>query len=1266
MSPQPTLQIRQRCAGEGNHTIRLTLKRPGQPDLEAEANIKFTLTPQEQEDLRWYLEDYLQRPESVEEVQVEQIEAWMKQRGIELYEGILEGNRDAQRLFDRVLDEVADLRIEITTGIAEAASIPWELMRDPQSDSAIALRVQAFVRVQSDPNLSFVPVPPAADGRLRLLYVVCRPGGRTDVELRAVANRLLQDLGADLARFDITALRPPTFEQLQKELTDAKQAGRPFHIVHFDGHGCYEDLSKTTLADWVKAINVLTLGGKNSGKHGYLLFEHPGSKENMRPVSGGELGKLLHDTGVPVLVLNACQSAMHEAGPAPLLTNPIPRTPLQTLVAAEVTRLKLQECQSLLTSAATLREVAPYSPTSMTKSAPSARSPKAVIDHGIPAVLGMRYSVFVVTAAQYIGQLYAALAQGRPFGEAASEGRKHLARNPDRWVGLQPRPLQDWFVPVVYEAMPIHLLPPKAAAPGLELNRPELDPTQTNPALRLYVPDTDFVGRDETLLLLDRAFDHHPVVLLHAYAGQGKSATAVEFARWYSQTGGLGPQPVVLLTSFESHTDLTDVLNQIGQKFAPPLQTSGIEWHAINDNAERRRLVLQILQQVPVLWIWDNVEPVAGFPAGNDSAWTLEEQAELADFLKQVKLDKATKVRILLTSRRDEQAWLGGIPHRIEMPRMRNSDAANLARSLGTERQIAREEIADWQPLLDYCHGNPLTLRVVVGQAIRMRLSGREPIAKFVEAIRSGEQAIEDVDEQQGRDKSLGASLDYGFRHAFKDDELPIIALLHLFQGTVDMRALALMGASDHALPELNGKTKQHLASVLDQARDTGLLTYLGGTCYTIHPALPWFLRQLFARHYDGQQGRSTATAALRAWVEAIGALGDYYFNQFEHGNRDVIQCLALEEANLLHARRTARRDGWWDPVTSAMQGLCRLYQFQGRLSEWSRLVAEIMPDFCTPADAPIPGREDQYWLVMGYRVDLAKDHERDLAQAFTLQEKLAAWTRQQAGPALALPPDAALDTDQRNHIRTLGVSVFTLGQILREQGSPGCVAAYEEDIRYSQRIQDTSGEAADHFNLGHAYKDIPAIRNLDAATAAYQRSLSLRAANDALERSKCIMQIGIVHHERFRESRQRGEPADTVLNHVRAAERHYHQALALCPPTALADLGPIHNLLGSLYAEVGQTDRAREHYDKCLQCNELAGDSYNSGQVRHNFATMYRWAAGRESAPSRQRDLLHRAQAYAQAALRDFQHYQGRAADMEAKAQQLLDAIAQALAQYP
>jgi tetratricopeptide (TPR) repeat protein len=1222
-----TLHIRQRPLHDGKYPITLTLKRPGQADLEAEAEIEFALTPQEQADLRWYMEDYLTRAEAAQDVQIDQIEACMKQRGEELYSKVLAANLGTQAIWFAVREGLADLRVEIASGIAEAAAIPWELMRDPQSDSAIALRVQAFVRVQSDPNIDFIPIPPAEEGRIRLLYVVCRPRGSDDVELRAVVNRLLQDLGEDLARFDITALRPPTFEQLQKELTAAKAAGRPFHIVHFDGHGMYEDLSQTTLADWLKAINVLTLGGKPNGQHGYLLFEHPGSREKMRPVSGGELGQLLHDTGVPVLTLNACQSAMHQAMPGP--------KPAAASVHDEV------------------RAIGSLA--------------QAVVDQGIPAVLGMRYSVFVVTAAQYIGQLYAALAQGRSFGQAASEGRKHLARNPERWVGLQPRPLQDWFVPVVYEAMPVHLLPPKEGTPDLQLEQgPELDPVQTNPALLRLVPDTGFVGRDETLLLLDRAFDRQPIVLLYAYAGQGKTATAVEFARWYARTGGLSPQPAVLLTSFETHTDLTDVLNQIGGMFDPLLKANGIEWHALNEDAARRRLVLQVLRQVPVLWIWDNVEPVAGFPAGTASAWTEEEQADLADFLKQIKLDGATQAKILLTSRRDEGAWLGGIPYRIKMPRMSDSDAANLARSLGGEHQIARQDMADWQPLLDYCGGNPLTLRVIVGQAMRMGLRGKAQIENFVEAIRGGEQAIQDVDAEQGRDKSLGASLDYGFRNAFQPDEQPLIALLHLFQGTVDVDALAWMGEGDHALPELKGKTKAELTSLLDRARDTGLLTHLGGTWYSIHPALPWFLRQLFARHYDGQAGRSSADAALRAWVEAIGQLGNYYFNQFEEGKRDVIQFLVLEEANLLHARRTARRHGWWSGVISAMQGLEVLYDCQGRPSEWARLVAEITPDTCTPGDAPLPGREDQYSLVMGYRVKLAVDYDRDLPRAAALQEEVVKLDRRRAAPALALPADAALDARQRNRIRMLSVSVFSLGQILREQGSPDCVAAYEEAIRYDQRIQDTAGEAIDHYNLGHTYMEVPDIRDLDVAEAAFQRSLALHDPNDALGRSRCIQQIGMVHHERFDESRQRGEPAETVLKHAQAAEQHYHQALDLCPPTALAGLSPTHNQLGTLYAQLGQTEPAREQFEKDVQICEQTNDRYVAGQVRGNMALMYAQAAGRETAPARRRDLLLRAQAYAQAALRDFQHYQGRAAADEAKAQGLLELIDENLAKLP
>ena len=41
------------------YVVRLTLRRNGQADLEAEAKIQFAITEQEQRDLRWYLEDHL-------------------------------------------------------------------------------------------------------------------------------------------------------------------------------------------------------------------------------------------------------------------------------------------------------------------------------------------------------------------------------------------------------------------------------------------------------------------------------------------------------------------------------------------------------------------------------------------------------------------------------------------------------------------------------------------------------------------------------------------------------------------------------------------------------------------------------------------------------------------------------------------------------------------------------------------------------------------------------------------------------------------------------------------------------------------------------------------------------------------------------------------------------------------------------------------------------------------------------------------------------
>ena len=95
-----------------------------------------------------------------------------------------------------------------------------------------------------------------------------------------------------------------------------------------------------------------------------------------------------------------------------------------------------------------------------------------------------------------------------------------------------------------------------------------------------------------------------------------------------------------------------------------------------------------------------------------------------------------------------------------------------------------------------FTQGNPMTITVLVGQALRDGVKTREQVEAFVAKLRAGEKAFADEDEKEGRSRSLGASLSYGFGEAFGEGERKVLALLHLFQGFVDVDALRMMGRS--------------------------------------------------------------------------------------------------------------------------------------------------------------------------------------------------------------------------------------------------------------------------------------------------------------------------------------------------------------------------------------------------------------------------------------------------------------------------------------
>ncbi|HEX8231005.1 MAG TPA: CHAT domain-containing protein [Chloroflexia bacterium] len=1194
--------------------------------------ITFNLSPQEQEQLRWYLEDYLEHPTDPAPRIAANVEKKMQEVGEHLFNSLFDTNADARFLWADLRSRLSDTRVEVISGV-DTTSIPWELMRDPHIGTLLALSTRDFVRGLPNPALP-PSIPQTESGPIRILLVICRPGGRKDVPFRSVASRIVKSLSEEArAHFQLDVLRPPTFDRMAQMLRAAKDEGRPYHVVHFDGHGAFLDVQKLfdewdkqkkeeEIERYLQELGLIDFDTARfspqamyprqprEGQRGYLLFENPQSTQNIRLVDGPDLGALLREADVPLLVLNACRSAHAEAPPAPDAV-------ADGTLPGEAAQIKTLDAHAKVRAYGSLAQ--------------------EVMDAGVTGVVAMRYNVYVVTAAQFVADLYASLVRGSTLGEAVRVGRHQLHVSPLRSIAHKPVPLQDWSVPVVYEAAPIALFPKQQdnGAPNITIHAAET--AQARGALDEALPkppDVGFYGRDETLLAVDRAFDNQRIVLLHAFAGSGKTTTAAEFARWYALTGGVaGP---VLFTSFEQPKPLARVLDQVGQVFGPVLEQNSIHWLTLDDG-QRRQVGLQLLRLVPVLWIWDNVEPVAGFPEGTPSTLSAQEQQELLDFLRDAQSMPGTQAKFLLTSRRDERGWLGDLPARVTMPPMPMQERLELAKALAARHGKRLDDVEDWRPLLRYTGGNPLTITVVVGQALRDNLSTKKQIEAYVARLRAGEAAFKDEEESEGRSKSLGASLSYGFTHAFSEDERRQLALLHMFQGIVDVKALRVMGTgeAEWSVPAVWGLSHEAGIALLNRAAGVGLLTALGDGYYEIHPALPWFFKGLFDQYYG-----DNPTIPIRAYVEAMGALGDFYQKQFNDGHRDVIGTLAAEEENLLHARQLARANGWWDPVISTMQGLEQLYGYTGDRAKWQRLVEEIVPDFVDPAtDGPLPEREEQWSLVTHYRTLLAAE-ARQWEAAARLERAAVEWHRVRATPLLVLPPEE-LDRIQRNTIRSLAVSLSNLGRVLREQGKAECVQAYEEDYSLSLRIDDKPGAAITAFNLGHAYKDVPALRDLDQAEHWYGRYLDLLDERDRLGRGKCYDQLGMVAYERFKEARDAGQPREELLRLLNTALEYQKQALALLPPSATESLAVTHKQLGNVYNAAGSDeyfDRALYHWQKSIQYKEAQGDLYVVAVTQFSIAIALA-----------QRGRFEEALLYAGAALRNYTDFgPGAAAEVQ------------------
>ena len=796
------------------------------------------------EDLRWYLEEYLRFPYGIAPERAVEIERKLQTWGEQLFKLVFRSSEQARQFFQESTREgLNQCDLVIISDNPEVLNLPWELLYSPSDRQFLAPSLAGMSRSLSDYPIR-AEMGELPQDKLNILLVIARPYGEKDIALKTIARPLLDSVSNIRKKVNIKVLRPPSFDQFERELNDKPGF---YHIVHFDGHGNFDPDSQGFQHSF------------GAAGQGVLVFEAFDGSPQI--ITAAKIAQNLADCRVPIFVLNACKSA--------------------------------QEGEEKFSSVAT-----------------------RLVSLGAKGVVAMAYSVYAQAAKHFMGRLYGELAAGKSLSTAVSAGRKEVLNQPQRPSPKGDKPLQDWLVPVLYQQENYTPFTPANTVDDIESY---LEETVSNLVNFPQEGRYGFTGRDYDILLLERAFRQNNIVLLQGMGGVGKTELAGGFARWLDETQG---RSLIFFISFEHGATLSNVVNQVGRK----VWGDKFSQYAAE---KQQQAVLNYLKNQTCLLIWDNFEPVAGFPAGNEPLLSANERDNLQRFLKDLRSGKSW---VLITSRREE-SWLD-CAYSLNLQGLREQDveelAAKILQMVGVDRAKLPKEYLD---LLKLLGGHPLSLRVILPH-----LKTQTP-SQLIEALRLGLDTFSGA-EEEGRDKSLTVSLDYSFAK-LSEQARRHLPFLGLFSERVSVDWLHLFSESSdneygHSYQEVFGTQMQKAdwLRILHEATEVGILEHLAENLYKIHPALPWYLRQKLVSTHS----REVISKIEKKLLIFYAMWADQYREQLVHNTQQATSIFIFEEPNFLQNLRLAEQFQKWDQAHFILQFLGKIYEKLGRKSELKSL----------------------------------------------------------------------------------------------------------------------------------------------------------------------------------------------------------------------------------------------------------------------------------------------------------------------------------------
>jgi len=706
----------------------------GQEDVHSVKAWRFIapIGPIEAEELRWYLEKYAIWPSDYFRDRAKKVEENLAKWGKLLHDEALPlvHTANVMNAWGRIDDHAGrrfsihvDASLEAGASAAEEElaresatlllGLPWELLHDGQRflfQGATPTRVRRRLPSTRDRSVPVVATP------IHVLLVTARPEDEACgyIDHRASALPLVEAMEALGGLVEIHVLDPPTLNELRNELDRARHVRQPYHVVHFDGHGVYNRVSG--------------LGG--------LCFENPQDigkleKRGHKTVYTNDLGPLLSEHRIPLVFLEACQTAQAEKA--------------SESVASELLKV------------------------------------------GVASVVAMSHSVLVETARRFVEAFYDALAAGARVGDAMLHGQRTLKDDTfrGRIFGAGELRLEDWFVPVLFQ---------EKDDPQLfrtTTSRQTQKDLETALAARLgelpAQPETGFIGRSRELLALQRLLRQDGTAryaVVRGQGGEGKTALAAEFARWMVRSQQIERAAFV---SVETHSNVAAVLDAIGRQLM-----TGYSVATFKDMEQAILPVERALIEQSTLLVVDNMESIL-LPPYVETPEALSEDArhELEAILKLCAgLNVKGDTRLVFTSREALPAPFDAERNRRELHQLDREDAVKFVeRVLNTEAagpgaasDAAREAI---EQLVDAVHGHARTLALL---APSLRSRG-------VEATRTSlVELMTEMDRKfpGSREKSLFASVELSLRRmsTANRDKARVLGVFH---GVVDLDVLRVM-----------------------------------------------------------------------------------------------------------------------------------------------------------------------------------------------------------------------------------------------------------------------------------------------------------------------------------------------------------------------------------------------------------------------------------------------------------------------------------------